>query len=228
MNDYWLRQKYRMSGLKLLAEIASMSSDAKEKIFSDWFAYCDEDSDPICRKITRCARDGICANKPIQEIVDDMIRVIPEEERMKPDIKGFKFVSNVSGEIVERVYSEKEQKYKLRAIYPGLLPGSDSYGDSFADLAYGYESQGAIRDLEEYVAQGSMIEWGKIVSCRCDDDLTALATALSQMGRHLLFAGLEDERLPNIVIKAVLSGRCPDENADTVAENILNERREKQ
>ena len=72
MNDYWLRQKYRMSGLKLLAEIASMSSDAKEKIFSDWFAYCDEDSDPICRKITRCARDGICANKPIQEIVDEI------------------------------------------------------------------------------------------------------------------------------------------------------------
>ena len=107
MNDYWLRQKYRMSGLKLLAEIASMSSDAKEKIFSDWFAYCDEDSDPICRKITRCARDGICANKPIQEIVDDMIRVIPEEERIKPDIKGFKFVPNVSGEIVERVYREK-------------------------------------------------------------------------------------------------------------------------
>ena len=228
MNDYWLVLKYRMSGLKLLAEIAEMSSDSKKKIISGWFFDNEENDDPIYQNIAQCVKDGIWEDKPIQEVVDDMIRVIPEEERMKHDIKGFKFVPNVSGETVERVYSENEHKYKLRTIYPGLIPGVDSYGDSFANLAYDRESQGSVHDLEEYVAQASMIEWGKMVSRISDDDLTVLATALSQKGRHLLFAGLEDERLPNIVIKAVLSGRIPDENADTVAENILKEWREKQ
>lgn len=227
MNDYWLVLKYKMSGLKLLAEIAAMSSDAKEKILSDWFVDYEENDDLICREIKQCAKGGICVNKPIQVTIDDMIRVIPEEERMKPDIKGFKFLPNESGEIVERVYSEKQHKYKLKVVYPGLCPGSDAYGDSFADLAYGRRSQNLVHDLEEYVVQGSMTEWGRIVSRRSDSELIVLATALSQMGRHLLFAGLEDERLPNIVIKAVLSGRCQDENADTVAKIILKEWREK-
>ena len=156
-----------------------------------------------------------------------MIRLIPEDERVKPDIKGFKFVPNASGEFGERVYSEKEHKNKLMAIYPGLLPGSDTYGDSYADLAYGRRSQDSVHDLEEYVGQGSMIEWGRIVLQRSDRDLIILTTALSRTGRHLLFAGLEDERLPNIVIKAVLSGRSPDDNANIVAESILKEWRGK-
>ena len=228
MQDYWLALKYKISGLKLLAEIAAMNSEAKERILSDWFTDIGVDDDIICREITRCAKEGICMDRPIQEKLDAMIRIIPKAERMKPDIKGFKFMPNVSGEMVERVYSENEHKYKLRTIYPGLLPGVDSYGDSFADLAYDRESQGSVHDLEEFVSHSSMIEWGKIISRISDDDLTVLVTALSRSGRHLLFAGLEDERLPNIVTKAVLSGRIPDKNADTVAENILKEWRKKQ
>ena len=33
MNEYWLVLKYKMSGLKLLAEIAAMSIDVKEKSY---------------------------------------------------------------------------------------------------------------------------------------------------------------------------------------------------
>lgn len=222
-DDYWLRLKYRISGLKLLAEIAALDNDAKKSILSGWFDGSEENDDPVYREITQCAKDGICADKAIPTIVDDMIRIIPEEQRIKPDVRGFMFVANTSGETVERVYNEEEHKYRLRAIYPGLIPGVDVYGDSFADLAYDRESQGETHELEEYMAQGSMIEWGKIVSGKSDDNLIALATALSKKGRHLLFAGLEDERLPNIVIKAILSGKIPDDNANMVAENILKE-----
>ena len=42
----------------------------------------EENDDSICRKITQCAKDGICLNKPIREIIDDMIRLIPEDERL--------------------------------------------------------------------------------------------------------------------------------------------------
>ena len=77
----------------------------------------EENDDPICRKITQCAKDGICLNKSIREIIDDMIRAIPEVERMKPDIKGFMFLPNDSGEIVERVYSEKQHYREREDIY---------------------------------------------------------------------------------------------------------------
>ena len=138
-----------------------------------------------------------------------------------PDTKGYMFAPNESGEIVERVYCEKECKYRLRFVYPGLIPGSDAYGDSFADLAYNQTAQGVVNDLEEQVSKGSMIEWGKLVHETSDDELTVLSTALSQRGRHLLFAGLESERLPRIVAKAVLLGRVPDDNAQIIAESIL-------
>ena len=67
------------------------------------------------------------------------------------------------------------------------------------------------------------LEYAAYYSRENNDDLTVLATALSRTGRHLLFAGLEDERLPDIVTKAVLLGRTPSDNANIVAESILKE-----
>ena len=227
MQDYWVEIKYKISGLKLLAEVAAKSSEAKERVISEWFSDDKQNDDQLCRMIFECAKTGIINDRTIKGILDDMIQLIPMEERNIPDTRGFMFVPNESGEIVERVYCEKECKYRLRFVYPGLIPGSDAYGDSFADLAYNQIAQGVVRDLEEQVSKGSMIEWGKIVNETSDDELTVLATALSRSGRHLLFAGLEDERLPRIVEKAVLLGRVPDDNAQIVAENILKKFRDR-
>ena len=63
---------------------------------------------------------------------------------MKPDIRGFMFLPNDSGEIVERVYSEKQHKYKLKAVYGYVSHGG---GEKRKALHDAFNSVGEIPHL---------------------------------------------------------------------------------
>ena len=104
--------------------------------------------------------------------------------------------------------------------------GVDEYGQSFADLNYGFESTGNIKMLEEEFARGSFRAWENVVARENDKDLVILSTGLSKGGRFQLLAGLNRERVFSIVMETVLYGPKVHELADQIAERMLIKWRE--
>ena len=218
MRDYWLDLKYLMSGLKILAEIASEKSQNREPVLDLWF--CETYEDPLIEELHVKTADVIRANKETQELMDDMIRLIPKAEIYKPDSKGYSFLPRSPEKPVERIYDEKKNKNRLCAAYEGLIPGTAHCGLSFADLAYRDSSTGSILLLENAVEHGSMKVWERILSDASDEILSLLATGMSQKGRHLLLAGLSEERYPSVIEKTVLYGPCVLEDAYVIGDRI--------
>ena len=224
MNDYWLELKYYMSGLKLLAEMAYLRSGNRSLILERWFH--EMQSDPLRRKMQDIVKAGIQEDWDIRYMVQCMIKTVPEEERYRVDSGGFTFLSDNSEETVNRVYSETDKKYKFQAVYEGLYPGVDEFGQSFADLQYRYEAVANTKELEDEFKTGSLFAWEKAISIESDEDLSVLSTGLSRGGRHQLLAGLPRERVPNIVMQAVLYGFGVHEKADSISDRILAKWRE--
>lgn len=220
-DDYWIELKYRMSSLRLLSVMAAESRKTREVILDNWFQNSVENVDELYADIYRIAEIGIRSGKQPEEIMDSMIDTIPKEEIYRPDIAGCTFREVHTGKPYERVFNEELNKYKFVKVYEGLLPGNEYDGQSFADLAYGYEPSEIIRIMEEDVSTGSMILWGKILSQMSDKDISILSTGMSRAGRFLLLGGLSDERVHNVIKEAVLMGRIPHADADSIAEKVI-------
>lgn len=221
-NDkYRIELKYRMSGLRLLSVMAAESRKNREVILDKWFQNSVESEDELCADIYRITESGICSGKQPEEIMGSMIDAIPAEEIYRPDIAGCTFRAVRTDKSYERVFKEELNKYKFVKVYEGLLPGNEYDGQSFADLAYGYEPSKIIRIMEEDVSTGSMILWGKILSQMSDKDISILSTGMSRAGRFLLLGGLSDERVHNVIKEAVLMGRIPHADADSIAEKVI-------
>lgn len=224
MNDYWLEMKYYISGLKLLAEMAYLRPGNRSLILERWFH--ETERDPLRIEMRDIVITGIQKDWDIRYMVQCMIEIVPKDEWYKADSSGCTFLScNPEGK-VERVYSETDKKNKLRAVYEGLYPGVDEFGQSFADLQYGYAAVANIKELEDEFRTGSLFAWEKVISVESDEELSLLATGLSRSGRHQLLAGLPRERVPNIVMQTVLYGSGVHERADSIAGRILAKWRE--
>ncbi|MBR4758676.1 MAG: hypothetical protein IK078_00820 [Lachnospiraceae bacterium] len=221
MRDHWLDLKYLMSGLKLLAELAADNPQNRGSVLNLWF--CDTYEDPLIKELYDIAADGIRTGNAIQELMDDMISLIPRPEICKPDSKGYTFLPRNPEKLAEWIYDEKCHRNRLCAVYEGLIPGMDHCGLSFADLAYRDSSTGSIHLLENAVENGSMKAWEQILSSVDDEDLALLAAGMSQNGRHFLLAGLFDGRYPAVIEKSVLYGPDIPTDAYDVADRILEE-----
>lgn len=219
MNDYWLELKYYMSGLKLLAEMAYLRPGNRALILERWFYMTEKD--PIRGTMREIVKNGIQEDWDIRYMIQRMIETVPKTEWYKADSSGRTFLSYNPEKTVERIYSEPERKYKLRAVYEGLYPGVDEFGQSFADLQCGYKAVANIKELEDYFKIGSLSVWEKMISEESDEDLSVLATGLSRGGRHQLLAGLPRERVLNIVMQTVLYGSGVYESADSIAKRML-------
>ena len=220
-DDYWIELKYRMSSLRLLSLMAAESRKTREVILDNWFQNSVENVDELYADIYRIAEIGIRSGKQPEEIMGSMIDAIPTEEIYRPDIAGCTFREVHTGKPYERVFNEELNKYKFVKVYEGLLPSNEYDGQSFADLAYGYEASESIRCLEDAVSTGSMITWGRILSQMSDKDISILSTGMSRAGRFLLLGGLSDERVHNVIKEAVLMGRIPHADADSIAEKVI-------
>lgn len=222
INDkYRIELKYRMSGLRLLSVMAAESRKYREVILDSWFQDSAKSGDELYADIYRIVESGIRSGKQSEEIMVGMIDEIPTEEIYRPDIAGCTFRAVCTDKPYERVFNEELNKYKFVKVYEGLLPGNEYNGQSFADLAYEYEPSEIIRIMEEDVSTGSMISWGKILSQMSDKDISILSTGMSRAGRFLLLGGLSDERVHNVIKEAVLMGRIPHADADSIAEKVI-------
>ena len=224
MNDYWLELKYYMSGLKLLAEMSYMSPGNGEVILDLWLQ--EKEEDQLKSEMRRIIKTGIRQDWDVRYMMHCMIKAIPKEKWYEMDSKGYTFLPCNPEDIVEHIYCENKHKNRLRRVYEGLYPGVDEYGQSFADLNYGFESTGNIRMLEDEFSRGSFRAWENVVSQEKDGELVVLSTGLSKGGRHQLLAGLRRERVPGIVMETILCGPKVHERADQIAETMLNKWRE--
>ncbi|MBR5177537.1 MAG: hypothetical protein IKW90_01895 [Lachnospiraceae bacterium] len=221
--DYWLKMKYYLSGLKLLAEISSLNPENREKILEKWFQTPDIKEDDLQNEIKKNVKDSISSCCSLQDIVDGMISFIPKEVWYQQDSCGYTFRPYNPDKLVERIYNEKEHKYKLRAVYEGLILGIDEYGQSFADLRYGFESMGYIKWLEERFHKESINSWMEALSRFENEELAVLSSGASRGGRFQILSGLSEDRVSDIVIKTILLGPNMREDAERIAQRLFGE-----
>ena len=219
MKDYWLELKYFMSGVKVLAEMSYMSPGNREVILDLWFQGKEEDRYKY--EMIRIVETGIRQDWDVRYMIHCMIKAIPKEKWYEMDSKGYTFLPCNPEEVVEHIYCENEHKNRLRTVYEGLYSGVDEYGESFADLNYGFISSGNIKVLEDEFQTGKLSAWEETVSDEGDENLAKLSTGMSRAGRHQLLAGIPRDRIPGIVMRTVLYGPDVHCDADTIASKLL-------
>ena len=97
------------------------------------------------------------------------------------------------------------------------------YDEFFAGERCGYKASGNVKKLEDEFMTGSMRVWGKVVARTSDDELAVLAGRMSDTGRHLILAGIADERINNLVRKTMALGDDACDGADETAARLLDE-----
>ena len=220
--DYWLELKYYISGLKLLVEISSEDEISRKTVLDRWFGNEDVFEDELYEKLYRTAEKGIRENKATGTVIKEMIDIIPQGERFAFDSMGYTFSTELMDNSYEKIYSETEHKYKWRRVYEGLLPGNEYIGLMFADLAYRHSPSVETGAVEAYCDIIGMISWGKILSDLSEDDIAVIASDMSRQGRLFLLAGLQDDRVHEVIKKSVLLEKNAHDSADSVAKKLMN------